>query len=68
MIQCRLCGRTPMQVQGVLHRVNEKGVTGVWECRPICGAQMDQDDAIIAAVEGRFDDTASGGKADEEEG
>jgi hypothetical protein len=56
VIKCRLCGRIPTQCRGVLHRVNEKGVPGIWECRPICGAEMDQDDAILAAVEGRFDD------------
>lgn len=55
MIQCRLCKRTPTQVQGVLHRVNEKGVIGIWECRPICGAEMSQDDAVIAAVTGLFE-------------
>lgn len=57
-IKCRLCGRGPNECQGVLHRVNEKGVTGIWECRPICGAEMDQDDAILAAVKGRFDTPA----------
>lgn len=55
-MKCRLCGRTPNEIKGVLHRVNEKGVTGIWECRPICGAEMNQDDAVIAAIEGWFDE------------
>lgn len=54
-IKCRLCRRGPNECKGVLHRVNEKGVVGIWECRPICGAAMDQDDAILAAVEGIFE-------------
>ena len=56
-IQCRLCGRGPNECGGVLHRVNEKGVEGIWECRPICGAEMDNADAIQVAIEGAFDDT-----------
>jgi len=60
MIQCRLCGRTPTQCRGVLHRVNEKGVKGIWECRPICGAEMDNDDAVMAAIEGVFDEPTEG--------
>ena len=59
MIQCRLCKRTPNEVKGILHRVNEKGVEGVWECRPICGAEMSQSDAVVAAVEGWFDNPSS---------
>jgi len=63
MIKCRLCGRGPQECKGVLHRVNEKGVKGVWECRPICGAEMANEDAIIAAVEGVFDEPVA--KAEE---
>lgn len=55
-IRCRLCGRSPNEVGGILHRVNEKGVIGIWECRPICGAEMNNEDAIIAAIEGVFNE------------
>lgn len=55
MIRCRLCGKGPNEVRCVLHRVNEKGVKGIWECRPICGAEMDNESAIMAAIEGVFD-------------
>lgn len=56
MIQCRLCGVLGGEVKGVvLQRVNEKGVEGIWECRPICGAQMRQEDALIAAIDGVFE-------------
>lgn len=53
-IKCRLCGKGPNEVRAVLQRVNEKGVTGIWECRPICGAEMNNEDAIVAAIEGVF--------------
>ena len=56
MIQCRLCGVKGSEAVGVvLQRMNEKGVDGIWECRPICGAQMSQDDVLVAAVDGIFD-------------
>lgn len=56
MIQCRLCGVLGHKAKGVvLQRVNEKGVEGVWECRPICGAQMKADDCLVAAIEGAFE-------------
>lgn len=50
-IVCRKCGKTPHQIQGFLKRVNEKGVPGIWECRPSCDANLTQDEALIAAVE-----------------
>lgn len=57
MIKCHICGRTAHQCSGYLQRVNETGVPGVWECRPGCEApEMDADDSVIAAIEGRFDD------------
>jgi hypothetical protein len=56
MIKCRLCGIVGSEAKGVvLQRVNEKGVEGIWECRPICGAQMSDEDALEAAIEGKFD-------------
>lgn len=56
MIKCRRCGIKGHEAVGVvLQRVNEKGVEGIWECRPICGAQMSEGDAVEAAIEGRFE-------------
>jgi hypothetical protein len=55
VIICRLCRKGPNEVHAVLQRVNEYGVAGIWECRPICGAQMSDDDGIVAAIEGVFD-------------
>lgn len=49
---CRLCGKGPFECGGFLHRVNEKGVKGIWECRPSCSAKMTSDEALIAAIEG----------------
>ena len=50
--RCRLCGKTVHEIGGYLHRVNAKGVAGVWECRPSCNAAMTFDDRLIAAIEG----------------
>lgn len=55
MIKCRRCGKGPNEVKTVLQRMNEKGIEGIWECRPICGAQMSDADAVDAAIQGVFD-------------
>lgn len=34
--RCRRCGQHVNAIRGYLHRVNEKGVPGIWECRPRC--------------------------------
>lgn len=66
MIKCRLCGKLGSQLSGVvLTRVNEKGVEGIWGCRPICGAQLPADEALLAAIEGRFDNDALEESSDE---
>ena len=49
---CRLCKKTVHEIRGYLHRVNEKGVQGIWECRPSCNANLTQDEALLAALEG----------------
>jgi len=36
MAKCRLCGKAAYEIQGYLKRVNETGVTGIWECSPSC--------------------------------
>jgi hypothetical protein len=50
-MKCRKCDRTPHEIRGFLTRVNEKGVPGVWECRPSCDADLSPDEAVIAAIE-----------------
>lgn len=55
-MHCRLCGKTAHEIKGYLHRVNEKGVTGIWECRPSCDAALSPDDRLLAAIEGPHDD------------
>lgn len=47
---CRLCGRTANECGGWLERVNEKGVPGVWECRPSCGKVLSREDAVLGAI------------------
>lgn len=58
-MKCRKCGRTAHEIGGYLKRVNEKGVPGVWECRPSCDASMPPDDKLMAAIDGE----ASGSSA-----
>ncbi len=51
-IKCRLCGKLGSEIQGAyLTRVNEKGVTGIWECRPVCGSNLPQETLLMMAVE-----------------
>lgn len=50
-MKCRLCGRTVFECGDWLERVNEKGVAGIWECRPACGAKLTNEEAIIGAIE-----------------
>lgn len=50
-IRCRLCGKGVHEIGGGLTRVNETGVSGIWECRPSCDAEMDPDDRLLAALE-----------------
>ena len=51
-IECRKCGNSAQQCKGYLARVNEKGVPGVWECRPSCDADLPPDVRVLLAVEG----------------
>jgi len=52
MSSCRLCGKSVQECGGYLQRVNEKGVPGLWECRPNCSADLPRDTAFLLAVEG----------------
>lgn len=49
---CRLCGKGLFEIGGYLQRVNEKGVPGIWECRPSCDAQQTQEENLLQAIEG----------------
>lgn len=50
-MKCRLCGCNVNQCKGFLKRVNEKGIEGIWECRPSCTTILSNDQAVIAALE-----------------
>lgn len=50
-IKCRLCGNGIEEIGGYLHRVNEKGVPCIWECRPTCKADLPQDTNLLLALE-----------------
>lgn len=52
---CRLCGKPAHKIGGYLQRVNEKGVAGIWECRPNCSADLPDDVALMLAIEGERD-------------
>jgi len=55
MVKCRKCGQGPMETAdrgAYLNRVNEKGVTGIWECAPSCEHKHGgQNEALLAALE-----------------
>lgn len=51
-IQCRKCGKTMQECKGYLERMNEKGVPGIWECRPSCDADLPLDMRVLLAIEG----------------
>jgi len=55
--KCSLCGKTVHEISGYLHRVNEKGIEGIWECRPSCASdssqQTDKDKVLLDAMEGK---------------
>lgn len=51
-IKCRLCGMEGYNMtSGFLARVNPKGEIGIWECRPMCGADLPNDHAMMLAIE-----------------
>ena len=54
-VRCRLCKRDPNEINGCLRRVNEKGVPGIWECRPYCNTNISREDAIMLAITGGED-------------
>jgi len=58
--KCRLCGKNVFEIGGFLHRVNELGGEGVWECRPSCSSRMPDDDKVIAALEWKDKEESNG--------
>lgn len=46
-IVCRRCGCAGAYME----RVNEKGLPGIFECRPVCGAPLSDEESLIAAVD-----------------
>lgn len=50
-MQCRKCGSVAVNGKW-LERVNQRGVPGVWECRPTCKTTLTPDDALVAAILG----------------
>ncbi|HET6631567.1 MAG TPA: hypothetical protein VFG73_02510 [Rhodanobacteraceae bacterium] len=48
---CRLCGKPLRRVGGYLQRVNEKGVPGIFECRPSCDADLPPDTRLLLALD-----------------
>lgn len=50
--KCRNCSRNAREIGGYLHRVNELGIAGIWECRPNCSVKLDPDQKVLAAIEG----------------
>lgn len=50
-IRCRVCGKNALETGGWLKRVNELGVTGIWECRPHCFSNLTPDERLLAALE-----------------
>lgn len=51
MPTCRLCGKSALEINGWLQRVNEKGVTGIWECRPSCDVEMSFEERIMGVID-----------------
>lgn len=53
--RCRLCGKDAQEIGGYLTRVNEKGVEGIWECRPSCDADQTFEQNLLAALDTPMD-------------
>lgn len=51
-IECRKCGKGAHAIGGFLKRVNEKGMTGIWECEPSCNADLPFETKLLLAIEG----------------
>lgn len=49
---CQKCGADLKECRGWLERVNEKGVPGIWECRPSCAERLTPEQKVLGAIEG----------------
>lgn len=50
-MKCNKCGAPAWTPGKYMIRVNEVGVDGVFECRPNCGHEMSQEDALLRALD-----------------
>lgn len=50
-MNCRLCGKHITEIKGFLKRVNEKGIEGIWECRPNCDSNINQEQSLLLALD-----------------
>lgn len=58
-IKCRKCGKGAQEIGGYLHRINEKGCAGIWECRPTCDADLSFETNLMLAIAGEPNDLTS---------
>jgi len=49
---CRHCKKGLFDINGYLHRVNEKGVDPIWECRPSCNSTLQPGENVLMAIQG----------------
>jgi hypothetical protein len=59
-MHCRLCYKSPFEIEGWLERVNPTGENGIWECRPSCAAHLTPEDRVLGAIEGREENEEKG--------
>jgi hypothetical protein len=50
-MKCRLCGKAAYEIGGYLKRVNEFGITGMWECAPSCSADRSFETNLLDALD-----------------
>lgn len=56
-MKCRKCGKHVSECKsGYQERVNEKGVPGIFECRPDCETELTEGQALISAITGKLQD------------
>lgn len=58
-MKCQKCGTkfSKLKKGKYFERVNEKGVKGIWECRPSCIEHFDtQEAAILSTIKGKKKD------------
>lgn len=54
---CRKCKKHVSETPShYMERVNEKGVPGIFECRPDCETELSPNQALFSAIEGKLVD------------